>query len=152
MTEQMIKWQVEEWIRDYNFMLREIARLNRLLNSVSYGQKLTATYGTDAAMPKGSGGISQAELRQMDIRERRMYKYEMIIHYLEDSLDSLDNEKHRILYDCMIEGMSYRAIAAHLSMSRDTIRKIRDEIIDIVVQKVQKDQFLQKLKAIKTAV
>ncbi|MBO1515039.1 hypothetical protein [Metabacillus bambusae] len=152
MTEQMIKWQVEEWIRDYNFMLREIARLDRLLNSASRGEKLTATYGIESAMPKGNGGISQAELRQMDIRERRLYKYEMVIHYLEDTLDSFKYDKHRILYDCMIEGMSYRAIAAHLAMSRDTIRKMRDEIIDIVVQKVQKDQFLQKLKSVKVAV
>lgn len=152
MTEQMIKWQVEEWIRDYNFMIREISRLNRLLNTVGGSLKLTATYGIESSMPKGNGGVSQAELRQMDIRERRLYKYEMIIHYLEDALDSFDNDKHRILYDCMIEGMSYRSIAAHMAMSRDTIRKMRDEILGIVVQKVQKDQFLQKLKSVKTAV
>ena len=26
MTDQMIAWEIEEWIRDYKFMLREIAK------------------------------------------------------------------------------------------------------------------------------
>lgn len=36
MTDQMIAWQVEEWIRDYEYMLREIDRLTRLLNRVEF--------------------------------------------------------------------------------------------------------------------
>ena len=76
---QMIKWQVEEWIRDYKFMLREIARLNRILNkSECRKQKLTATYGYEAAMPKGSKGISQAELNQLDRMEKRLLKSQTI--------------------------------------------------------------------------
>ncbi|MCQ6275760.1 hypothetical protein JMM81_12420 [Bacillus sp. V3B] len=152
MTEQMMKWQIEEWIRDYNFMLREIARLNRLLNMPHFGQKLTATYGDEAGMPKGSGGISQAELRQMDIRERRLIKYEMIIEFLEIATDSLEDEKEKVVYDCMIEGMSYTSIANHLGFSRDTIRKVKEGILGNIVKKVQKDQFMQKLKSIKMAV
>ncbi len=70
MTDQMIAWEIEEWIRDYKFMLREIKRLNRVLNKVDFiGGKLTATYGEEAGMPRGSAGVSQAELRQMDRRE-----------------------------------------------------------------------------------
>ncbi|MGE7762273.1 hypothetical protein [Peribacillus sp. NPDC097895] len=84
MNEQMKNWEAEqkviEWIHDYYFMIREIARLNRLLNTPHLGsQKLTATYGIEATLPKGNVGISQAELRQLDIRERRLIKYEMII-------------------------------------------------------------------------
>lgn len=46
MTDQMIAWEIEEWIRDYKFMLREIKRLNRVLNKVDFiSTKLTATYG-----------------------------------------------------------------------------------------------------------
>lgn len=36
MTDQMIAWQVEEWIRDYEFILREIDRLTRLLNRAEF--------------------------------------------------------------------------------------------------------------------
>lgn len=144
--------QVVEWIRDYNFMLREIARLNRLLNSVHIGQKLTATYGIEATLPKGNGGISQAELRQMDIRERRLYRYEMIIEFLETASVDFNDERQEIIFDCMIEGMSYSSIAIHLGCSRDTVREVKNVIIGNIVNKVKNDCFLQKLKSVKLAV
>ncbi|KIL80716.1 hypothetical protein [Bacillus badius] len=153
MTKQMMEWQVEEWIRDYNFMLREIARLNRLLNAVHGGRSsLVAAYGDDAGMPKGSSGISQAELRQLDIRERRLLKYEAIVQYLDEVMGEIKDEKEKVVYDCMIEGLSYSRIAVHLGKSRDTIRKVKEGIIGKIVKKVEKDQFLQKLKSIKSAV
>lgn len=144
--------QVVEWIRDYNFMLREIARLNRLLNSVHIGQKLTATYGIEATLPKGNGGISQAELRQMDIRERRLYRYEMIIEFLETASEDFNDERQEIIFDCMIEGMSYSSIAIHLGCSRDTVREVKNVIIGNIANKVKNDCFLQKLKSVKLAV
>ncbi|MED1761481.1 hypothetical protein P4U87_21675, partial [Bacillus subtilis] len=91
MTDQMIAWEIEEWIRDYKFMLREIKRLNRVLNKVDFiGGKLTATYGDEAGMPRGSAGVSQAELRQMDRRERRLHKYESIVHYLDNAMEHIE--------------------------------------------------------------
>ena len=149
LPEQMIKWQVEEWIRDYNFMLREIARLNRILNKPEVRkQKLTATYGDEAGMPKGSRGISQAELNQLDRREKRLYKYLAIVEYLDKVVDELDDDKQKVTYDCMLEGISYTQIAEHLECSRDTLRKVKEDIIVKVVKKVQKDSFLQELKFI----
>jgi RNA polymerase sigma factor (sigma-70 family) len=149
LPEQMIKWQVEEWIRDYNFMLREIARLNRILNKPDFRkQKLTATYGDEAAMPKGSSGISQAELNQLDRREKRLYKYLAIVEYLDKVVDELDDEKQKVIYDCMLEGISYTQIAEHLECSRDTLRKVKEGIVAKVANKVHKDCFVQKLKSI----
>ncbi|WP_407545238.1 hypothetical protein [Priestia sp. HNGD-A6] len=143
----MIKWQIEEWIRDYNFMLREIARLNVILNKPEFKkQKLTATYGYEAAMPKGSIGISQAELNQLDRREKRLYKYLAIVEYLDEVVGELDNDKQKVIYDCMLEGVSYTKIAKHLNCSRDTVRKVKENIIVKIANKVQKDSFLYKLK------
>lgn len=146
MTDQMIAWEIEEWIRDYKFMLREIKRLNRVLNKVDFiSTKLTATYG-------GSAGVSQAELRQVDRRERRLHKYESIVHYLDNAMEHIEEEKHRIVYDCMMEGMSYTAIANHLDCSRDTIRKIKTAIIGNIVNKIKEANFLQYLNSFKSAV
>nr|WP_259547934.1 helix-turn-helix domain-containing protein [Heyndrickxia oleronia] len=154
MTKQMTKWQIEEWIRDYNFMHREIARLNRILNKVSYdgGTRLVARYGIEATLPKGSSGISQAEIKQLDSREKRLYKYEEIIFFLESANTFFKTEKYRVVYECMLEGMSYRAIAKHLGVSRDTIREIKEQILDIIYQEGQKDQIPQLLKYEKTLV
>lgn len=111
MTDQMIAWEIEEWIRDYKFMLREIKRLNRVLNKVDF-----------------------------------------IVHYLDNAMEHIEEEKHRIVYDCMMEGMSYTAIANHLDCSRDTIRKIKTAIIGNIVNKVKEANFLQYLNSFKSAV
>lgn len=103
-------------------------------------------------MPRGSAGVSQAELRQMDRRERRLHKYESIVHYLDNAMEHIEEEKHRIVYDCMMEGMSYTAIANHLDCSRDTIRKIKTAIIGNIVNKVKEANFLQYLNSFKSAV
>jgi DNA-binding NarL/FixJ family response regulator len=153
MTVQMMKWQLEEWIRDYNFLLREISRLERILNKVSFGgSSLVAQYGMEAAMPKGSRGISQAELNELDSREKRLFRYTEIVNHLEKAEGMLDNEKYRVVYDCMLEGMSYRSIAKHLGVSRDTIYKMKEEILELIAQKGQKDHIQQLLKLEKVSV
>lgn len=134
----MTKWQIEEWIRDYKFMLREINRLNRLLNRISFGGSMVAQYGIEATLPHGSSGISQAELKQVDRREQRLMKYEDITSFLNIVAAYIETDKYRIVYECMLDGMSYRAIAKHLGVSRDTVREIKEQILEIIVQKGQK--------------
>lgn len=153
MSDQMMAWEIEEWIRDYNFMLREISRLSRILNKVEFsGQKLVATYGDKAGMPRGSAGISQAELRQMDRREKRLRKYETIVDFLERSTEEIEDEKNRIVFDCMLEGMKFREIALHLGVSRETVRRIKNDIVCHLCQMCETCQLLQLLNQIKSAV
>ncbi|MBY8913296.1 hypothetical protein KY305_11150 [Bacillus sp. YC2] len=153
MSDQMMAWEIEEWIRDYNFMLREISRLSRILNKVEFaGQKLVATYGDEAGMPRGSAGISQAELRQMDRREKRLRKYETIVDFLERSTEEIEDEKKRIVFDCMLEGMKFREIALHLGVSRETVRRIKNDIVCHLCQMCKTCQLLQLLNQIKSAV
>ncbi|AIW30999.1 MULTISPECIES: sigma factor-like helix-turn-helix DNA-binding protein [Bacillus] len=153
MSDQMMAWEIEEWIRDYNFMLREISRLSRILNKVEFaGQKLVATYGDEAGMPRGSAGISQAELRQMDRREKRLRKYETIVDFLERSTEEIEDEKNRIVFDCMLEGMKFREIALHLGVSRETVRRIKNDIVCHLCQMCETCQLLQLLNQIKSAV
>jgi len=147
MTIQMMKWQLEEWIRDYKFMLREIKRLDKILNGGFCREpKLTATYGIEASLPKGSSGISQAELDQEEEREQRMKRYQEVTKTLQKASSLLYAEKFRIVYDCMLEGMSYRAIARHMGVSRDTVHSMKENILEIIVRKGQEDHSLPLLK------
>ena len=149
MTQQLTEWQIEEWIRDYGFMLDEIKRLNKMLNKVSpIIQKLTATYGIESTLPKGSAGISQAELNQLDRREKRYYRYLEIVHFLEAATDDIEDEKEQTIYDLMLEGMTYTQIAEHMKKTRKTIRVSKESIISTIAQKAQKIQLDQKLKSI----
>jgi hypothetical protein len=125
---------VSELIRDYRMMKREIDRLQKII----YGQSLpmrswgVAQYGIESTLPKGSSGKSIAELRDLDIREQkqiaRLEEYQRRVFAIESAGDYLDKEILKIVYDCMLSGMTRQEIAIHLEISRDSVDKLRSDI------------------------
>ncbi|MDP4163084.1 MAG: sigma-70 family RNA polymerase sigma factor [Bacillota bacterium] len=125
---------ITELIRDYRMMKREIERLQKIL----FGQSIpmrswgVAQYGIEATLPKGSSGKSQAELKNMDIREqkniKRLEEYQRKVVAIESAGDLLEREIHKIVYDCMLSGMTRHEIAIHLEISRDSVDKLRAEV------------------------
>ncbi|MGM7685288.1 hypothetical protein ACSVDA_24600 [Cytobacillus sp. Hm23] len=75
----MTEKEIENMLKDYHWMNKEIHRLYETLygRGVAYSHiryKGVAKYGIDSVMPTGSAGKSQAELKDMDLREERNYK------------------------------------------------------------------------------
>ena len=125
---------IAELIRDYRMFKKEVERLQRLI----YGQPLpmrswgVAQYGMEAALPKGSSGKSQSELKDMDIREqkqlKRLQEYERKVFAIESAGDFLDREILKIVYDCKLSGMTRKQIANHLEISPDSVDKFWSDI------------------------
>ncbi len=77
------------------------------MQKVLYGSTIpmknwgVAQYGLEAAMPKGSSGKSQAELRQMDMREERFFKrlkyYQERVYAVELGAEKIKGEQHKVL-------------------------------------------------------
>lgn len=69
-----------------------------------------AQYGLEAAMPQGSPGKSQDELRDMYLREERLFKrleyFEVRVYAIEVAASKIEGEQHKVIYDYMMEGMS----------------------------------------------
>lgn len=130
----MMKINFTELIRDYRMMKREIDRLQNII----YGRPLpmrswgVAQYGIEATMPRGSSGKSDAELRDMDIREQkqiaRLREYERRVYAIESASDFLDKEILKVVYDCMLSGLTRRQIAIHLEASVDSVDKLRSDV------------------------
>lgn len=145
---------IERLIRDYQWMRREVDRLQNALYGYATPMRSwgVAQYGIEAAMPKGSSGKSQAELKNMDLREERLYKrlmkFEGRVYAIEWAGELLEDEKERVVYDCMLDGMSYRSIAELLGMTRNQVKKTKDAILS---QLSQKSQFVQLLNLEKFA-
>lgn len=150
-----MKEQLETLIKDYRWMRKEVNRLQGILYGHSAPMRSwgVAQYGLEAAMPKGSGGKSQAELKRMDIREERLYKrlerFEEAVYGLEWAADFLENEKDKVIYDCLLDRMSYRSIAYHVGITRNDVKKQKDYILNHLCQK---SQLVQLLKLKKSAV
>lgn len=151
---EMITEKIESMLRDYPWMKKEVERLERILYGYSTPMKSwgVAQYGIEATMPRGSSGKSQAELRHMDIKEERQHKRLTVlrnrVYALEMAAELLENEKDRVLYDCILDGMSYREISYHIGISRSQVKKFKESILN---QLSQKSQFVQLLNLEKMA-
>nr|MDH3077600.1 sigma-70 family RNA polymerase sigma factor [Bacillus velezensis] len=145
---------IENLINSYHWMVKEVQRLQRVL----YGSTIpmrnfgVSQYGLEVAMPKGSPGKSQAELRQMDMREERLFKrlkyYEERVYAVELGAEKIKGEQNKVVYDCMMEGMSYRAIGLHLGISRETVRKMKEELISQLCQDCHFERLLNLKKSV----
>lgn len=143
---------ISQLIKDYNWMKKEIARLQRII----YGSTVpmikwgVAQYGIESVMPKGSSGKSVAELDAMDLREKRQIErlesYQKYVYALESAVDILEDERQKIIYDCLLDEMTYRQIALHLNVSKDYVQKQKNEIVRQIGQSRQITAILQKEK------
>ncbi|MFJ9462137.1 sigma-70 family RNA polymerase sigma factor [Viridibacillus arvi] len=143
-----MEYTFSQMIKDYSWMRKEIDRLQNNIHGylVPMNSWGVAQYGIDAAMPKGSSGKSKEEMDRMDARERRCFKrltrYETEVYLIETAVDLLDNEVDKVIYDCLLDGMSFREIALHLGISKDGVQKAKKNIVAQIVQDEQVETFL----------
>ncbi len=105
-----------------------------------------AQYGLDAAMPKGSSIRSAEEMKRMDVRERsqiqRLEKMRTYVYALEVAYDLVEDEQLQTIYDCLLDGMTYRQIAEHLSASKDYVRLKKIAVFSQISQNSQISRIL----------
>ncbi|MBB6451997.1 hypothetical protein HNQ94_000418 [Salirhabdus euzebyi] len=138
----MNKKKIENLIYEYHWRKKEMDRLENILFGSTIpirGSVGVSKYGIEATLPRGTSLKSKAELEAMDKREERLYErwveYREKVFAIELVVDKLDDEYHLIIIDCMMEGMSYRAIAAHLGYSRSKLRELKDDMLNQICQK-----------------
>lgn len=139
---------ITQMIKDYRWMKKEIIRLQ----SIIYGYTVpiaswgVAQYGIEAVMPKGSKGKSLSEIKRAesleDKRKKRLQRYETEVFLLETLSDTLENETQKVIFDCLLEGMTYREIGLHLGMSKDNVQKQKREIVQQLRENEQMETFL----------
>jgi DNA-binding NarL/FixJ family response regulator len=142
----MNKNQLQKLIYDYNWQSKEYLRIERLLNKIDgpTGVK-TTQYGIEATLPKSNTSVkSKVEIDNMGKREKRQYeryiKFKSNVEFVESLADYVDDERQLTVLDCMMDGMSFRSIASHLKVSRNKLSEIKDDLLNHLSQKCQKDQ------------
>ncbi|WP_289136370.1 hypothetical protein [uncultured Brevibacillus sp.] len=142
--------KVEEEIKDYHWMVKEIDRLaNEIYNSIvsnpAIQQKLVATYGDAAGMPSGKG----LRLSTMTIPEERYEKklerkknLENKVRQINDFAISLGDSKHRTVLECMMDGMRMNSIARHVGVSRQRLNEIKRDIVNRLAREMYNDELL----------
>lgn len=121
--------EIENALRDYSWMIKEIQRLKDDLNSINIS--MTAQYGIEAAMPK-SGAISNPVEREVINKERKqktLQKFEEKIKFIETHSSYITDDRQIAILNCMLDGMSIVAISQHMGFSEKKVYTLKDEIV-----------------------
>lgn len=121
--------EIENALRDYNWMVKEIHRLKEELKTVSVAS--TAQYGIEATMPKG-GGISNPIEREVFSKERKqktLNKFQEKVRFIETHSSCINDDRELTVLNCMLDGLSIVAISQHMGFSERKVYSIKDDIV-----------------------
>lgn len=141
----MNKKEIANLLRDYYWMTNEIARQRGLL--VNAGENITAQYGIEMVMPKGSGTGDPIyiEVQRRVKKTKRVERLENKVKFIQDRIHLIDNEREKTVLDCLLDGMSMIKISRHMGLSERNIYTLRDNIVDKFAGNAGNAGFAEKL-------
>lgn len=122
--------EIENALRDYHWMIKEVSRLREELSMPN--TKMTATYGIEASMPK-AGGTSDPvgkEVMNRDRKSKTLSEFSEKVKFIEDNMSAIKSDRAVTVFNCLIDGLSFVAIAHHMGFSERKIYFIRDQIVN----------------------
>ena len=130
--------KVEEEIKGYRWMVKEVERLRKeidkaIISNPAIQAKLVATYGEAAGMPSGKGlrlSTLTATEERYEKQVERMKSLENKVRQINDFAIGLGDSKHRTVLECMLDGMRMNRIALHVGVSRQRLNEIKREIVN----------------------
>ncbi|MFG6116960.1 hypothetical protein ACGTN9_17550 [Halobacillus sp. MO56] len=93
----MNKKQVENVLRDYNWMINEIKRQRKLLEGA--GTNLVAQSGIESTLPKAKGEIGDPVAREVIRRDKKhtwIFKLERKVLYIQERMLLLKRKERRL--------------------------------------------------------
>src|SRR5690625_1739696 len=124
----MNKHEIEQALRDYSWMIKEIKRQRELLGDYE-GGNLTA-HIDDMPKTKGVTGDPVAdEVVRRYKSSRWLNQLEVKVSYIQKRIPIITEERERAVLECMLDGMSMSAIGRHMGLSRSHIYNIKESII-----------------------
>ncbi|MFD2924187.1 DNA-binding response regulator [Halobacillus naozhouensis] len=127
----MNKKQIEEALRDYNWMINEIKRQRGLLEDA--GTNLVAQSGIESILPKAQGESGDPVAQEVVRRDKKftwVHKLEKKVLFIQERMSVIENERERAVLECLLDGMSMIAISNHMGLSRRHIYNIKETIVD----------------------
>ena len=126
----MTKKEIEKIIRDYHWMINEIARLKEFIH---INKNTTSQYGIESTLPKSKNKISDPvymEVSRRELKSKRMIRLENKVLFIQQKLNQITDEREITVLECLLDGLSIAATARHLGLSERLIYQIRDNIVN----------------------
>ncbi|MET3508567.1 DNA-binding response regulator [Halalkalibacter oceani] len=138
------KNNVEQALRDYHWMPKEIERIKKRLEEMD--TSVTAMYGIEASLPKPKG-VHTDKVGNAVIRNEKQHRYlkklQAKMKLVEDNIDSIEDDREKAVLFCMLDGMTQVSISLHLGLSEAKVSKIKYSIVNRMYENVKE---LKKVK------
>ncbi|MEC3884595.1 helix-turn-helix domain-containing protein [Halobacillus sp. HZG1] len=137
----MDKKQIENTLRDYNWMINEIKRQRNLLEDA--GTNLVAQSGIESTLPKAQGESGDPVAREVVRRDKKyiwIHKLEVKVSFIQERMAVIEGEREKAVLECLLDGMSMVAISRHMGLSRRHIYNLREKIVDKISKKPKYSQ------------
>lgn len=127
----MNKNEISKILRDYHWMINEIKRQRKILEDMN--GNLTAQYGIESTLPKPKGQNGDPIIREVLRREKKskwIEKLERKVMFIQERMDLIIDEREKAVLECLLDGMSIKAISKHMGLSERHIFRIKNSIVD----------------------
>ena len=147
------KYMLDQWLKDYSWMVLQITiakNKNEMVKEVEYSGIKTAMWGIEATLPKASGGnsdpVSYEATRRAQFYTDGVLRYEWKVREIQNRASNVLGEREMFVLNCILDGYSMRKIGQTMGLSEGTIRRLRETILDMMLEKeiTQITHFTQK--------
>lgn len=128
----MNKKDIEQTLRDYNWMINEIKRQRELLLHIT-GGNIVAQGGIESTMSKAQGETSDPvalEVLRGDKASRWVLNLEEKVLFVQKRIHIITDSKEKAVLECMLDGLSMVAIGQHMGLSRRHVYNIKTSIVN----------------------
>ncbi|MDQ0417904.1 DNA-binding XRE family transcriptional regulator [Croceifilum oryzae] len=134
--------RVDEDLRDYHWMIKEVGRLESRLKLA--GDAATSMYGIESTLPKPTGRNNDPVGKEAIRRVRQLDRLDQLrrkIKHIEQAVEKIQDEKERTVLECILDGERMGTIAHHVGLSRQKLNKIKREISKKMAWEMYRDEF-----------
>jgi len=125
------KKEIEQALRDYRWMINEIKRQRELLGDIN--PSVTSQGGIESSLPKPKGVTGDPVAREVirrDKASRWVQNLEKKVTFIQERIHIIKEPKEKAVLECMLDGLSMKAIGQHMGLSRSHIYNIKESIIE----------------------
>ena len=149
----MNKKEIEQALRDYRWMINEIKRQRELLNDVN--PSVTAQGGIESSLPKAKGVTGDPVAREVirrDKASRWVQNLEKKVLFIQERIPIIKDEREKAVLQCMLDGMSMRAISQHMGLSERHVFRLKDSIVSQMAEMADMSDLAGSFTSEKTCV
>lgn len=126
---------IESALRNYHWLVKEVGRLKRELETVDMSTALKGeSQGRKAGKPFNP---TLNEVIRREQKQETLEKFEAKINYVENHTVIITNDRELTVLNCLLDGMNINNISRHMGYSKRTIYTIKEAIIEKIKKNAQ---------------